>query len=81
MCPRGFTSGTVVSVTDLLFAVLFIAVLFMIAGPLAWIPLLMLPVMIATGIVLQFPLERAMRKLQLSDDLSLALYLRDKFAE
>ena len=25
--------------------------------------------------------RRAMRKLQLSDDLSLALYLRDKFAE
>ena len=34
-----FTSGTVVSATDLLFALLFIAVLFMIAGPLAWIPL------------------------------------------
>ena len=33
-----FTSGTVVSVTDLLFAVVFIAVLFMIGGPLAWIP-------------------------------------------
>lgn len=59
-----FTSGTVVSVTDLLFAVLFIAVLFMIAGPLAWIPLLMLPLMIVVGLVLQWPLERAMRKLQ-----------------
>ena len=34
-----FTSGSVVSATDLIFAVLFIAVLFMIAGPLAWIPL------------------------------------------
>lgn len=59
-----FTSGTVVSVTDLLFAVLFIAVLFMIAGPLAWIPLLMLPLMIIVGIILQWPLQRAMRKLQ-----------------
>src|SRR5262249_14477416 len=34
-----FTSGTVVAATDLLFALLFIAVLFMIAVPLAWIPI------------------------------------------
>src|SRR5205814_2230936 len=40
-----FTSGSVVSATDLLFAVLFAFVLFLIAGPLAWIPLLMLPLM------------------------------------
>ena len=59
-----FTSGTVVSITDLLFAVIFIAVLFMIAGPLAFIPLVILPVMIIVGLVLQFPLQRAMRKLQ-----------------
>ena len=59
-----FTSGTVVSVTDLLFAVVFIAVLFMIGGPLAFIPLVMLPVMIMVGLGLQVPLERAMRKLQ-----------------
>ncbi len=59
-----FTSGTVVSVTDLLFAIVFIAVLFMIGGALAWIPLLMLPIMIAVGFCIQWPLERAMRKLQ-----------------
>ena len=59
-----FTSGTVVSITDLLFAVLFIAVLFMIGGALAFIPLLLLPVMIIVGFILQWPLERAMRKLQ-----------------
>jgi ATP-binding cassette, subfamily C, bacterial LapB len=59
-----FTSGTVVSVTDLLFAILFVAVLFMIAGPLAFIPIVMLPVMIAVGLILQRPLDRAMRRLQ-----------------
>ena len=59
-----FTSGTVVSVTDLVFAIIFIAVLFMIGGMLAFIPLLMLPLMIIVGLVLQWPLERAMRKLQ-----------------
>ena len=59
-----FTSGTVVSVTDLLFAIVFLAVLFVIAGPLAWIPLVMLPVMICVGLLLQRPLERAMKSLQ-----------------
>ncbi|MET0723543.1 MAG: ABC transporter transmembrane domain-containing protein, partial [Tardiphaga sp.] len=59
-----FTSGTVVSATDMLFAILFIFVLFVIAGPLAWIPLAMLPVMILVGLLLQRPLDRAMRRLQ-----------------
>jgi ATP-binding cassette, subfamily C, bacterial LapB len=59
-----FTSGTVVSATDLLFALLFIAVLFMIAGPLAWIPLAVLPVMIAAGFVLQRPLNHAVKRLE-----------------
>ncbi len=59
-----FTSGTVVSITDLLFAILFVGVLFVIAGPLAWIPVVMLPLMVTVGLVLQFPLERSMRKLQ-----------------
>ncbi len=59
-----FTSGSVVSATDLLFAILFIGVLFVIAGPLAWVPLLMLPVMIGVGLALQRPLNRAIKRLQ-----------------
>jgi len=59
-----FTSGAVVSATDLLFAFIFIAILFEIAGPLAWIPVAMLPLMILAGLILQHPLSRAMRKLQ-----------------
>jgi len=59
-----FTSGTVVSATDMLFAIIFIAVLFVIAGPLAWIPLAMLPVMILVGLLIQRPLDRAMKRLQ-----------------
>jgi ATP-binding cassette subfamily C protein LapB len=59
-----FTSGTVVSVTDLLFAVVFLAVLFVIAGPLAYVPMAMLPLMILVGLALQRPLDRAMRRLQ-----------------
>jgi len=59
-----FTSGTVVSATDLVFALLFIGALFIVAGPLAWIPLLMLPAMMIIGAVLQKPLQNAMNKLQ-----------------
>jgi ATP-binding cassette subfamily C protein LapB len=59
-----FTSGAVVSATDMVFAILFVAILFIIAGPLAWIPLGMLPVMICVGLLLQRPLDRAMRRLQ-----------------
>jgi ATP-binding cassette subfamily C protein LapB len=59
-----FTSGSVVSATDLIFAILFIGVLFTIAGPLAWIPLVMLPIMIALGFTMQRPLDRAMKRLQ-----------------
>jgi ATP-binding cassette subfamily C protein LapB len=59
-----FTSGTVVSVIDLLFAILFIVILFIIAGPLAYIPLVVLPVMIVFGLIVQRPLDRAIRQLQ-----------------
>jgi len=59
-----FTSGTVVAVTDLLFAVLFVGVLFLLAGPLALIPLIILPLMIVMGLLLQWPLDRATKRLQ-----------------
>lgn len=59
-----FTSGTVVAITDLAFAVLFIAILFVVAGPIAWIPLIMLPLMATIGFLLQKPLQNAMKKLQ-----------------
>lgn len=58
------TSGSVVSATDLIFAVLFVFVLFLIAGPLAWIPLVILPIMIVLGLLIQRPLDRAMKRLQ-----------------
>jgi ATP-binding cassette subfamily C protein LapB len=59
-----FTSGAVVSATDLLFAFIFIAILVEIAGPLAWISVVMVPLMMVTGLILQYPLGRAMRRLQ-----------------
>src|ERR1700754_5233787 len=57
-----FTSGSVVSAIDLAFALLFLAVMFIIAGPLAWIPLIILPIMIGAGLLIQWPLSRAMKQ-------------------
>lgn len=59
-----FTSGTVVSLTDLCFAVIFLSVLYLIVGPLAIVPAVMLPLMIVVGLILQRPLDRAMKRLQ-----------------
>jgi ATP-binding cassette subfamily C protein LapB len=41
-----------------------VLVLYVIAGPLAFVPLAMLPIMIIVGLALQRPLDRAMRRLQ-----------------
>lgn len=59
-----FTSGTVVAATDLAFALVFIGALFIIAGPLAWIPLVMLPIVLGAGFLVQRPLAQAMKRLQ-----------------
>lgn len=59
-----FTSGTVVAITDLAFAVIFLTVLYLIVGPLALVPAFMLPLMLGVGLALQRPLDRAMKRLQ-----------------
>jgi ATP-binding cassette subfamily C protein LapB len=59
-----FTSGTVVTITDLFFAVIFLTVLYIIVGPLAIVPAVMLPLMIVVGLALQRPLDRAMKRFQ-----------------
>ena len=55
-----------VALVDLLFIFLFIAVIWLVAGPVAFIPLLVVPLVVLVGVVLQFPLrsviERAHRE-------------------
>ncbi|HEY1096138.1 MAG TPA: type I secretion system permease/ATPase [Alphaproteobacteria bacterium] len=53
-----FTSGTLVMLIDLPFALLFIGVIALISGPLALIPLIAVPIIITLGWVLQKPLKR-----------------------
>jgi ATP-binding cassette subfamily C protein LapB len=61
-----FTSGTIVAIVDLPFIFLFLAVIWLIAGPVAFIPLFVVPMVILVGCILQFPLrdviERTLRE-------------------
>lgn len=53
-----FTSGTVVALVDLPFIFLFIGVIWLIGGPLAYIPLAVVPLVLTVGLILQFPMRR-----------------------
>ncbi|MCZ8186604.1 MAG: type I secretion system permease/ATPase [Beijerinckiaceae bacterium] len=59
-----FTSGTVIAATDLLFAFIFLGFMAGIAGWLAVIPLVLLPVTIAIGLLIQRPLDEAVKSVQ-----------------
>ncbi|CAJ95487.1 ABC-type bacteriocin/lantibiotic exporter [Cupriavidus necator] len=55
------TSATITTLVDLPFAAVFIAAMFWVGGPLAWVPLLAVPLVIGTSLLLQGPLSRAVR--------------------
>ncbi len=57
-----FTSATLVTLIDLPFVFLFIAIVFYVGGPVAFIPLVAVPIVIAIGLVLQMPLNTAVRQ-------------------
>ncbi len=57
-----FTSGTVVTLVDLPFIFLFISVIWLVAGPVAFIPLAAVPLVILFGAILQFPLRKIIEK-------------------
>ncbi len=53
-----FTSATLTALGDLPFAFLFILIIAIVAGPLVWVPLAMIPVLILIQLALQKPLAR-----------------------
>jgi ATP-binding cassette subfamily C protein LapB len=57
-----FTSATITAVVDLPFVLLFIAVVWIIGGPVAIIPALAVPLVIGVGLLLQIPLNRIVRR-------------------
>ncbi|NLD55197.1 MAG: type I secretion system permease/ATPase [Burkholderiaceae bacterium] len=52
------TSATLATISDLPFMLLFVWVIYLIAGPLFWVPLAALPVLMLVGGLAQFPLSR-----------------------
>ncbi len=58
-----FTSATLATLIDLPFTFLFIAVIWMIAGDLAYIPLLVIPITIVISLLVQIPLSGAIKQL------------------
>ena len=57
-----FTSATVVTLVDLPFVLLFIAIVWWIGGPIALVPAIAVPLVIGFGLLLQVPLNRIVRR-------------------
>ncbi|MFS8180215.1 type I secretion system permease/ATPase [Pseudovibrio denitrificans] len=56
-----FSSTALIALLDFCFVGLFICILFFIVGPIAWIPLLAIPVVCLINLGAQLPLERAVQ--------------------
>lgn len=59
-----FTSSTLVSLIDLIFIGIFLFVLTLIVGPLAWVPIVAIPIMLLLAVLAQIPISRAARQTQ-----------------
>jgi len=57
-----FSSAAVVALVDLPFIFLFLAIIYLIGGPVVLPPAMAVPVVLLTGIVLQWPLRKAIGK-------------------
>ena len=57
-----FASATLATLVDLPFIALFIAVIWMIGGPIALVPAIAVPVVIIVGLLIQIPLNRVVRE-------------------
>lgn len=57
-----FTSATLATLVDLPFVFLFIVIIAVIGGPVAWVPLAAVPVIVGMGFLLQKPLEKVIRQ-------------------
>lgn len=55
-------SATLAALTDLPFVLLFIGIIFAIGGPLAWVPMLMIPTIVLVSVIIQWPLAKTMKE-------------------
>ena len=68
-----FTSATMSAVIDLPFIFFFIAVIALIGGPIAFVPLAAIPLVIGVGLFMQKPLQTAIRESMMESALKNAL--------
>lgn len=68
-----FTSATMVSLIDLPFALLFIAIIWIIAGPVAYVPLVAMPLIFVVGYIMQKKLMRVIQSTMAENALKNAL--------
>ncbi len=59
-----FTSATLITLVDIPFLVIFLLIIYMIGGPVAYVPMAAVPIVIIGGLVVQYPLRHAIRKTQ-----------------
>jgi ATP-binding cassette subfamily C protein LapB len=68
-----FTSATMTALVDVPFAIFFVIIIAIIAGPLAIIPLVTIPIVVIVGWFLQKPLQKIMRESMMENALKNAL--------
>lgn len=56
------TSATLAAISDLPFVLLFVGVIFAIGGPLGWVPLMLIPLIVIISVIIQWPLARTMQE-------------------
>ncbi|MEF2145152.1 MAG: type I secretion system permease/ATPase [Desulfovibrionaceae bacterium] len=57
-----FSSTTFQAIIDFPFLILFIVIIWLIGGPLAWVPTIMVPLVLLFGVLIQYPLQRVVQK-------------------
>ncbi len=68
-----FTSATMTALIDLPFVFFFIAIIAVIGGPIAFIPLIAVPIVVGIGLAMQKPLEKVTRESMMESALKNAL--------
>lgn len=56
------TSATLAAISDLPFVLMFVGVIFLVGGPLGYVPLLLIPLIVLVSVVIQWPLARTMKE-------------------
>lgn len=57
-----YTSSTIAALVDIPFVLLFLLIIFYVGGPLVWVPIVALPVILIYGLLMQKPIKKAVEQ-------------------